>query len=84
MATAPKEEEHFEVWEENWEVVQMFLRMGTQWNITMSGYSGLNYPALEVLLRLYLPEDPVALFEGLQIMELEALSLLHERQSADS
>jgi len=62
----------------------MFLRMGTQWNVTMGGYSGLNYTALEVLLRLYSVEDPVALFEGLQVMELEALTLLNERQSADS
>jgi hypothetical protein len=61
----------------------MFLRLGTQWNVTMGGYSGLNYTALETLMRLYSVDDPVAMFEGIQVMELEALSLLNE-QSADS
>ena len=58
----------------------MFLRMATQWNVAgMGGYTGLNYPALEMLMRLYSVDDPVALFEGLQVMELEALLLLNEQ-----
>ena len=57
----------------------MFLRMATQWNVTMGGYTGLNYPALDVLLRLHSPEDPIAVFEGVQVMELEALLLLNEQ-----
>ena len=32
-----EEPEDFEVWDENWETVQMFLRAQTQWNVSMDG-----------------------------------------------
>lgn len=67
----------FEVWEENWEIVVMFLRMSTQWNTSMSGLTGLNYPSLEWLCKLYAVKDPVAIFEGVQVMELTVLQTLN-------
>ena len=36
MRKAAKASE-FEVWEENWEIVEMFLRMQTQWRVGMAG-----------------------------------------------
>jgi len=71
----------FEVWEENWETVMMFLRMQTQWNTSMGGVTGLNYSSLEYLCRLYSVKDPVSLFEGVQVMEVVALSSLNKRNS---
>ena len=71
----------FEVWEENWETVMMFLRMQTQWNASMGGVTGLNYSSLEYLCRLYSVKDPVSLFEGVQVMEVVALSSLNKRNS---
>ena len=68
-----------EVWEENWEIVMMFLRMGTQWNTSMAGLTGLNYPSLEWLCKLYSVKDPVAMFEGVQEMEMAALSVLNSK-----
>ena len=41
-----KESTDFEVWEENWETVQMFLRAQTQWNVSMDGLVGLKYEVL--------------------------------------
>jgi len=70
-------EQDCEVWEENWETVLMFLRMSTQWNTSMAGLTGLNYPSLEWLCKLYSVKDPVALFEGVQVMETTALSVLN-------
>jgi hypothetical protein len=70
-------EQECEVWEENWETVLMFLRMSTQWNTSMAGLTGLNYPSLEWLCKLYSVKDPVALFEGVQVMETTALSVLN-------
>ena len=70
-------EQDCEVWEENWETVLMFLRMSTQWNTSMAGLTGLNYPSLEWLCKLYSVKDPVALFEGVQVMETTALSILN-------
>jgi len=74
-------EQDCEVWEENWETVMMFLRMQTQWNTSMGGVTGLNYSSLEYLCRLYSVKDPVSLFEGVQVMEVVALSSLNKRNS---
>ncbi len=65
--------EDFEVLEENWPAVEMFLRLQTQWRTTMSGLLGLDYGAVAWLLRLYEVEDPRALLEDLQVMEAAAL-----------
>jgi hypothetical protein len=69
----------FEVWEENWPVVEMFLRVQTQWRTTMSGVLGLDYGAVAWLLKLYAVEDPRALLEDLQIMEAAAMMALNSR-----
>jgi hypothetical protein len=55
----------------------MFIRMSTQWHTSMAGLTGLNYPSLEWLCKLYSVKDPVALFEGVQVMETTALSVLN-------
>jgi hypothetical protein len=72
------EEEDFEVWPENWDIVMMFLRMQTQWNITMGGYAGLKYETLRWLCDLYSVEDPKAMLEGIQVMEAAALKVLND------
>jgi hypothetical protein len=71
--------EDFEVFEENWPVVEMFLRLQTQWRTTMNGLLGLDYGAVAWLLRLYEVKDPRALLEDLQVMEAAALMFLQER-----
>jgi hypothetical protein len=69
--------EDFEVFEENWPVVEMFLRLQTQWRTTMNGLLGLDYGAVAWLLRLYEVEDPRALLEDLQVMEAAALLIIN-------
>lgn len=69
--------EAFEVWEENWPVVEMFLRCQTQWRTTMNGVLGLDYGAVAWLLRLYEVEDQRALLEDLQVMEAAAMAVLN-------
>jgi hypothetical protein len=51
--------------------------MSTQWHTSMAGLTGLNYPSLEWLCKLYSVKDPVAVFEGVQVMEMAALSVLN-------
>lgn len=70
-----------EIWEENWETVEMFMRMQTQWIVGTSGAVGLSYPSLEWLCKLYAVTDPVALFEGIRIMEATALLCFQEQRS---
>ena len=74
----PKEEESgdFEVWDENWDIVMMFLRMQTQWTVSMSGYVGMRYDVLLVsggLFDLYDVENRREVLEGLRLMESAAL-----------
>ena len=76
-ALAQNKPEHCEVWEENWDIVLMFIRMSTQWHTSMAGLTGLNYPSLEWLCKLYTVKDPVAIFEGVQVMEMAALAVLN-------
>ena len=73
--------EDFEVLEENWPAVEMFLRVQTQWRTTMNGLLGLDYGAVAWLLRLYEVEDPRALLEDLQVMEAAALLSINSRSS---
>ena len=77
-----EEPENFEVWEENWEAVTMFLRMQTQWTTSMAGYVGLKYEVLlgsGGLFDLYNVEDRRDVLERLQILEATALSELRKR-----
>jgi hypothetical protein len=72
-----EESEHFEVWEENWDIVMMFLRMQTQWTVSMAGYVGMKYEVLLVsggLFDLYDVENRREVLEGLRIMEAAALT----------
>jgi hypothetical protein len=67
------------VWDENWDIVMMFLRMQTQWNTTMAGYLGLKYEVLLMaggLLDLYSVDDRLEMMEGLRVMEAAALTEL--------
>ncbi len=73
--------EDFEVLEQNWPAVQMFLRLQTQWRTTMNGLLGLDYGAVAWILRLYEVEDPRALLEDLQVMEAAALLSINSRSS---
>jgi len=72
-------EKPFEVLEENWESVRMFLRCQTQWRTTMSGVLGLDYGALAWLFRLYEVTDQRAVLEDLQVMESAAMLVMNER-----
>ena len=77
-----KKEEDYEVWEENWEAVMMFLRMQTQWTTSMAGYVGLKYEVLlgsGGLFDLYNVKDRRDVLERLQVLEATALSELRKR-----
>lgn len=67
----------FEVWDDNWDIVMMFLRLQTQWTVTMGAYVGLKYESLQWLVSLYSVEDRASLFEGIQVMESAALKELN-------
>ena len=73
--------EDFEVLEENWSVVEMFLRVQTQWRTTMNGVLGLDYGAVAWLFMMYEVNDQRALLEDLQVMEGAAMVTINSRSS---
>ena len=71
----------FHVWPENWEVVEMFMRLQTQWHYSgMGQMTGLNYASVEALLRIYRKKKPRELLDDLQVMELAALRVVREQE----
>jgi hypothetical protein len=78
---APTKPEHFEVWEENWLAVEMFLRVQTQWRSAMGGLLGLDYGAVEWLFNLYevAVEDQRSMLEDLQVMEATVIATVNKR-----
>ena len=76
----PEAPEDYEVWEENWPAVEVFLRCQTQWRTTMAGVCGLDYSAVEWLFRLYGVKDQPAVLEDLQVMEAAAIKILNKER----
>jgi hypothetical protein len=72
------------VWEENWQAVLFFLEISHQWLIVsgMGGlhYIGLNYPAIESVIRTFAPvprSARAALWSDLRVLERAALEVLN-------
>ena len=64
------------MFDENWDIVMMFLRMNTQWEMSFGGVVGLKYEVLLLaggLFDLYNVENRQEMLEGLQLMESVAL-----------
>lgn len=58
----------------------MFLRVQTQWRTSMSGLIGLDYSAVQWVLRLYAVEDQRSMLEDLQVMEGAALVKINKQE----
>ncbi len=63
----------FEVWPENWRVLQLFDQVQTQWRMGPSGPVGLDYTALPAWCRRGGSRRARQAFEALQVMEAAAL-----------
>ena len=73
----------YEVWDSNWDIVEMFLRMSTQWSTSFGGYVGLKYEVLLLqggLFDLYEVKDREEMLEGLRVMESAALGELNKEK----
>ena len=73
-----KQTTDFDVWPEHVDVLQMFLRVQTQWRTGANGVIGLDYGVVLQLARLMEIHDPVPLLDDLQIMERHARDLLNK------
>lgn len=72
-------QEDFEVWPENWEAVQLFLRVQTQWKIgAFGGFMGLDYSGVEAAFRMMKVPNTEEMFDTIQAMEIAALPVLNK------
>lgn len=71
-----------EVWPDNVRAFNVFQALRTQWQVGMSGPTGLNFlVAYNRMDRMGLsPEEYNQLDEDLQVMEATALQVIHERR----
>ena len=73
--------DEFEVFKENWPVLELFLRVQTQWRTSMNGLLGLDYTAVAWVLKLTAEEaNHRALLEDLQIMEGAVLAYIAKQE----
>lgn len=71
--------EHYKLWPEHVEVVDLFLRCMTQWRTTSNGVMGLDYNVVLQLASLYEISDHRKALEELQVMELHARMHINKR-----
>lgn len=82
LADAMNTSEDCEVFEENWQVLELFLRVQTQWRTGMNGPVGLDYMAVAWVLKLTAEEATHrTLLEDLQIMESAVLAFIARQES---
>lgn len=67
-----------EVWPENWRVVSLFVKLGTQWQIGMNGPIGLRYEAVYGLLDRMTEskQEWEEMFDDICYLERESLSVM--------
>lgn len=68
----------FEIWEENWEAFQIFMRLQTQWVRSDGAAIGLNYNSVDFVLKILRVKDRADVFDKLQVMELAAIEFLNK------
>lgn len=63
------------VWPDNIQAVNAFIQMSTQWRVSATGPTGLDYNALPVVMRMgCIPaKDRPSVFEDVRVMEDAAL-----------
>ena len=74
-------EAEFAVWPDNWLALSVFLDMDTQWRVGAVGPTGLDYSALEPVMRLQgvRKRDRQDVFAAVRVMEAEALRVMREK-----
>ncbi len=69
------------IWPDNWDAFELFAALQTQWRSGMAGPVGLDYTAIEPVMRLQgiKKRDRREVFESVRLMELEALSVMRSK-----
>jgi hypothetical protein len=67
-------------WPDNWQALQVFSALSTQWNVGMSGAVGMRYEAFSIIFEAFSIKKKARaeLMYLLRIMENEALQVFRE------
>ena len=76
---AEPEEEDFEIWDEHWQVFEIFSQLQTQWRYVESNITGMEYAPFFELLSLYAVNNRRQAFEDFQVLESAALEIFKKR-----
>lgn len=66
----------FELWPENADPINLFIRLQTQWRYGPVGATGLDYNGVHSALRFLKIRPTTELFDQIQLMERAALDAL--------
>lgn len=61
------------VWPDNWQAVQLFIVLSTQWRVGMAGAVGLDYAAVKAVFEIHGVEDAASMLDDIRVMEAAAL-----------
>lgn len=67
------------IYPDNWQAVNIFCDMSTQWRVGMGGATGLDYAALPAVLNIRRVKNREDVFECLQIMERAILAEMTQK-----
>jgi hypothetical protein len=72
----------FELWDENVPAFQLFQQCQTQWNVSMTGITGMNYPAVQSVMSMSaIPRKKQPnLFEEFRFIESGFLTAVSEQR----
>ena len=72
-----EEEKTFGVWPCNWQAVQLFIALATQWRVGMSGATGLDYGAVVAVMDCHgiKPKKRKSMLRKIRAMEIEVLTM---------
>lgn len=68
------------IWPDNLAAVNVFIALGTQWRVGMAGATGLDYGAIDPVMRLVgVPRaERLEVFEDLRVLEDAALETMRK------
>ena len=78
VGAVPVPAEDFEVWDENFPALSLFMRLQTQWRIINGVFAGINYQSIQFLFDVFKVEDKATMMDDLQAMESAALATLNK------
>ena len=70
-------QEEIDVWPENHEAVAIFSQCATQWRFGMAGPTGLDYTAVDTVMRVNAVKDPADCLWRIQALEGQALTTIN-------